>query len=74
MDFKDTNAKNAGELLKLINSVSELNDMIRDGYSIEDVKDQARFMLEATGFDGFYADIGSAEKVLLRKIIRYKKR
>lgn len=57
------------KLQELINQIPELSNMKLDGYPNSEIKEQAKFMLEATGFDGFYSDMDVSEKKMLRQII-----
>ena len=61
---------NIEQVTALINKVPELDGMLRDNYSLEDIKSQAMFMLEATQFDGFYADLPVTEIRTIKQIIK----
>lgn len=61
---------NTEQVTALINKVPELEGMLRDNHSLEDIKSQAMFMLEATQFDGFYADLPVTEIRTIKQIIK----
>ena len=62
------------KLQELINQIPELSNMVIDGYSNSEIKEQAKFMLEAIDYDGFYADMEASEKKILKQIIKLIKK
>ena len=58
------------KLQELINQIPELSNMVIDGYSNSEIKEQAKFMLEAIDYDGFYSDMESSEIRILKQIIK----